>query len=179
MSQRRLISSIAVVTALSVSACGSDDAPTADSAESLPSPTTAPTSGADTTVTSPSTARPVSPTTKPTTPPPPMSDPTEENTVPTDASPVDIAVADLAERLDVDPADIEVVSIEEVTWPDGSLGCPEPGMAYTQALVDGSRIVLSVDDTEYEYHSGRGGDPFYCPAERVTPPAAGGGYGDL
>ena len=52
------------------------------------------------------------------------------------------ARADLARRLGVDPDDLEVISAEEVTWPDGSLGCPEPGMSYTQALVDGSKVVL-------------------------------------
>ena len=35
--------------------------------------------------------------------------------------------------------------MEEVTWSDGSRGCAEPGMMYTQALIDGSRITLRVD----------------------------------
>ena len=35
-----------------------------------------------------------------------------------------------------------MVSVEEVTWRDGSRGCAQPGMAYTQALIDGSRITL-------------------------------------
>ena len=164
--------------------CGDADD---DSAESVPtSETAAPatTAGLTTTtalppmITPPLTTSPIKDTTPgdldPTTPPEVTvtgpSVPTESN--------VDIAVADLAARLDVDPSEIEIVSVEEVTWPDGSLGCPRPGMSYTQALVDGQLIVLAVDDTEYEYHSGRGGDPFYCPADRATPPAAGGGYGD-
>jgi hypothetical protein len=83
---------------------------------------------------------------------------------------VDIAVSDLADRLDVDASEIDVVSVEEVTWPDGSLGCPRPGMNYTQALVDGELIVLAVDGTEHEYHAGRGGEAFYCPADQATPP---------
>jgi hypothetical protein len=81
------------------------------------------------------------------------------------------AVTDLAERLGVDESAITVVSIEEVTWPDGSLGCPEPGMMYSQALEDGTLIVLDVDGTTYEYHSGVGADPFYC--ETPTPPVGG------
>ncbi len=72
------------------------------------------------------------------------------------------AVTDLAARLGIDESAITVVSVEEVTWSDGSLGCPEPGMMYTQALENGSLIVLEVDGTEYEYHSGAGRDPFYC-----------------
>ena len=41
--------------------------------------------------------------------------------------------------------DVTVVSYEDVTWPDGALGCPEPGMSYTQALVPGARLVLEAD----------------------------------
>ena len=75
------------------------------------------------------------------------------------------ARADLARRLGVDPDDLEVISAEEVTWPDGSLGCPEPGMSYTQALVDGSKVVLGHDDRVYVYHAGADGQPFLCPSE--------------
>jgi len=78
------------------------------------------------------------------------------------------AVADLADRLGVSSSSVAVVIVEEVMWPDGSIGCPQPGMSYTQALVSGSRIVLEVDGTSYEYHSGGGREPFYCP--NPTPP---------
>src|SRR6266487_1130586 len=36
-----------------------------------------------------------------------------------------------------------VVRAESVVWNDGSLGCPEPGMMYTQALVNGYRVVIN------------------------------------
>lgn len=72
------------------------------------------------------------------------------------------AIADLAERLEVGEGEIEVVSVEDVTWPDGSLGCPEPGKMYTQAMVDGQRFVLAHDGTEYAYHSGGDRAPFHC-----------------
>jgi hypothetical protein len=71
------------------------------------------------------------------------------------------AVADLAKRLDVAESDVSVDSVEEVTWRNGSLGCAQEGMMYTQALVDGSRIILSVDGTTYEYHQGQG-RVFWC-----------------
>ncbi|HET8778129.1 MAG TPA: hypothetical protein VFN76_10750 [Candidatus Limnocylindria bacterium] len=51
----------------------------------------------------------------------------------------------------VDPDQIEVVSVEEVTWNSGALGCPEPGQVYTQALVDGLRVIVAVDSTEYDF----------------------------
>ncbi|HEU5112976.1 MAG TPA: hypothetical protein VFU96_06620 [Acidimicrobiia bacterium] len=72
---------------------------------------------------------------------------------------------DLARRLRVDPEDLEVVSVEEVTWPDGSLGCPEPGMAYTEALVEGSKVVLGYDERVYVYHAGDDDQPFLCPSD--------------
>ena len=74
------------------------------------------------------------------------------------------AVADLARRLAIDEGRIEILRAERVTWPDGSVGCPQPGMMYTQALVQGSRIVLAVDNRSrvFVYHAGSGGQPFLC-----------------
>jgi hypothetical protein len=67
-------------------------------------------------------------------------------------------VADAAERAAVDPEAIEVVQATEVTWNDGSLGCPEPGMSYTMALIDGYHVILAADGEEFDYRvSGRGG----------------------
>jgi hypothetical protein len=72
------------------------------------------------------------------------------------------AVDDLAATLGVDAGDVEVVSVEEVTWRDGSRGCAQPGMAYTQALIDGSRITLRAGGRTYEYHSGGSQPPVRC-----------------
>ena len=35
-----------------------------------------------------------------------------------------------------------IVRAQSVVWNDGSLGCPEPGMMYTQALVNGYWVVI-------------------------------------
>ena len=88
---------------------------------------------------------------------------------------LDAALDDAAKRASVDRADIQVVSAGAVTWSDGSAGCPEPGMMYTQALVPGYRIVLQAGGQTLNYHAGRSGTPRYCPADRVTPPSGGGG----
>ena len=72
------------------------------------------------------------------------------------------AVDDLATTLGVDAGEVEVVSVEEVTWRDGSRGCAEPGMSYTQALIDGSRITLRAGGQTYEYHSGGSQPPARC-----------------
>ncbi|MGW6200017.1 hypothetical protein ACWF0M_28005 [Kribbella sp. NPDC055110] len=82
---------------------------------------------------------------------------------------VDQAKTDLAKRLGVEAAQVTVVSSEDVTWPDGSLGCPEPGMYYTQALVPGNRTVLEAGGKQYSYHSGGHRAPFLC--EQPQPPS--------
>jgi hypothetical protein len=74
--------------------------------------------------------------------------------------PADILAAILADatsETDLDPSEILVVRAESVTWPDGSLGCPEPGMMYTQALVDGYQVVLDADGEELDYRVGESG----------------------
>ncbi len=85
---------------------------------------------------------------------------------------VERARVDLAKRLGVTAEQIEVASVEEVTWRNTSIGCPQPGMMYAQRLVNGSRIVLRAGGAEYHYHSGGGREPFYC--ESPEPPASGG-----
>lgn len=72
------------------------------------------------------------------------------------------AIGDLASRLGVAPASIEVVHVRSVTWPNGALGCPEPGMVYTQALVPGYQVVLRHAGRVWLYHGSRDGDPFLC-----------------
>lgn len=75
---------------------------------------------------------------------------------------VDVAVADLTHRLNVAASSATVVSARAMTWPDHSLGCPQPGMAYPQTQVDGTLIELSVGGTVYRYHSGGSRGPFLC-----------------
>lgn len=71
-------------------------------------------------------------------------------------------VADAALRSGVVEADIVVVRGESVTWSDGSLGCPQPGMNYTQALVPGYWVVLDADGTEYDYRASARGSFTLC-----------------
>ena len=75
------------------------------------------------------------------------------------------AQEDLAQRLGIATSDIQVIRVEEVDWPDGSLGCPQPDMMYRQVLVNGVFIQLSVAGQTYNYHAGGGRDPFLCTAK--------------
>jgi len=70
----------------------------------------------------------------------------------------------LANLLGISKEEIEVIKVEEVEWPDTSLGCPEPGRAYLQVIVPGCRVVMRVGDDVYEYHSG-GGHGVLCDGE--------------
>ena len=48
----------------------------------------------------------------------------------------------LAGELGVAVAGLEVVSATALTWPDASLGCPQPGMLYAQVLTPGYLVVI-------------------------------------
>ena len=71
-------------------------------------------------------------------------------------------LADARSRLSTE-ASITVVRDQAVTWSDGSLGCPEPGMMYTQALVSGYWVILDADGQTLDYRAGSSGGFKYCP----------------
>jgi hypothetical protein len=68
----------------------------------------------------------------------------------------DPIVADAAARLGVDPSAVTIVDGHAETWSDGSLGCPQPGMMYTQALVEGYQVIVEANGTQLDY---RGSGP--------------------
>jgi hypothetical protein len=75
---------------------------------------------------------------------------------------VEAVIDDVVRRTGADPATVEVVEAAEREWSDGSLGCPEPGMAYTQAIVDGYQVVVEVDGTRYDYRAASSGNFRLC-----------------
>jgi hypothetical protein len=60
---------------------------------------------------------------------------------------------DLAQRLNIAADQIQVRSVEARQWPDGSLGCPQPGMMYAQVISPGFQIILSAEGQEYDYRT--------------------------
>ncbi len=66
------------------------------------------------------------------------------------------------------------VHSEAVTWPDGSLGCAQPGRMYTQALVAGWRVVVRGAGREAVYHASQGGYWLLCPRATASPVQPGG-----
>jgi hypothetical protein len=75
---------------------------------------------------------------------------------------LDPVLADAAARAGVDVSRVTVVSTELGTWPDRSLGCPQPGMAYVQALTEGYRIVLAAGGMILDYRMGTSGSFRLC-----------------
>ena len=62
-------------------------------------------------------------------------------------------VADASRRSGATIDEMSVALAEVVQWNDGSLGCPEPGAVYTQAIVDGFRIIVESPNEEFDYRT--------------------------
>jgi hypothetical protein len=67
------------------------------------------------------------------------------------ASIVDPVVAEVAHLAGVPADQVVVKSAESLTFPDGGLGCPLPGMVYTQVQVEGFKIIAEVSGKTYDF----------------------------
>ena len=104
--------------------------------------------------------------------PGPVSDdpqPSPSQTTSAPAALVDRLRADLSRRTGVAAADILIVSARAMQWNDGSLGCPQPGMAYFQMIVDGYWVILEAQGRQYDYRTGQGGAFMLCERPPATP----------
>ena len=72
----------------------------------------------------------------------------------------------------VDLAEVRFVTLEAVTWPDSSLGCPEPGQLYLQVLTPGYRVVVEVGGDPLTVHTDRSDPPRIARCARPGPPVA-------
>ena len=64
---------------------------------------------------------------------------------------------DAEARVETADEEFAVLRAEAITWSDGSLGCPQPGMMYTQALVEGYWVVLEVGGEQFDYRAAASG----------------------
>ncbi len=69
---------------------------------------------------------------------------------PLPAGPGAIALQAVADALGIAPAEARVVSTEARDFPDGSLGCPQPGMAYAQVITPGYRVLVEADGRRFD-----------------------------
>lgn len=70
----------------------------------------------------------------------------------------------------LDPALFTLVRAEFVTWSDGSLDCPQPGMMYTMALVEGYWVQVMVGEQLVDFRATQNGGFRICEQSDFTPP---------
>ncbi|MDW8325617.1 MAG: hypothetical protein RMK99_03535 [Anaerolineales bacterium] len=107
-----------------------------------------------------------------------MHRPPEPATVPPTPAPVvgelpatlrESIEADLEQRTGVSRSAFTYLRAEAIVWNDGSLGCPQPGMMYTQALVPGYWVVIRAGDAEFDYRAAESGYFILCEPKRPRP----------
>jgi hypothetical protein len=93
-------------------------------------------------------------------PPQPAGEPVASADVPREVRRA--VVADAARRLEVKENQVVLTEAERVTWTDGALGCPQPGMSYSQALVPGFRLLARSAKGAVRYHTDASGNLAVC-----------------
>jgi hypothetical protein len=105
---------------------------------------------------------------------PPLASPTPESSEQGDAPPmpnlsdptlqklITTATEDLAKRFSIASEQIQLKEVFEMTWPDSSLGCPNPSSMYIQVLTPGYLIRLQTPDRVFEYHTDKKESVIYC-----------------
>lgn len=80
-----------------------------------------------------------------------------------------LAQRQVAQQVDLSTRRITLQEIHPYTWPDTSLGCPLPDVAYDQAAIDGYRLVLAAAGERFIFHTDAV-TLYPCPAEREQLP---------
>jgi hypothetical protein len=91
----------------------------------------------------------------------------------------------LAQHLGVPANSLMLQSANQKDWPDGALGCPQPGQLYPQVVIPGFLLVFSNSDQTqtYEVHTGRSeqqmilcdnGQPIDLVSQASEPPTPSG-----
>ena len=83
---------------------------------------------------------------------------------------INMAKTDLAQRLKINESEIQLVSIDDVDFPDTSLGVPEPGKFYAEVITPGFIIKLSSEDHVYQYSTDRHDTVKYYSGSEITNP---------
>jgi hypothetical protein len=76
---------------------------------------------------------------------------------------LDAILDDAAARTNLARSELIVLQDQAIIWSDGSLGCPQPDMVYTMALVDGYHVIVQAGDQQLDYRSGNNNNFQLCP----------------
>ncbi|MBA3534104.1 MAG: hypothetical protein H0T73_19455 [Ardenticatenales bacterium] len=68
----------------------------------------------------------------------------------------------VAAQKEIPEEQLTVVTIEEVTWSDSSLGCPQPGRQYLKSIREGVRIIVEGKGKRFYVHGDAQGRLFIC-----------------
>ncbi len=60
---------------------------------------------------------------------------------------------DAAERAEATTEAVTVTAARVEEWPDGAMGCPEPGQVYTQMRTNGYRVLVKVGPRTFDYRA--------------------------
>jgi len=90
----------------------------------------------------------------------------------TGGEPGDIARTTVADALGVEPASVRIVAIEPRDFPDGSLGCPQPGAAYAQVITPGHRVLVEVDGRRFDVRVAGSAGRICRPRKQAANPGA-------
>lgn len=82
---------------------------------------------------------------------------------PPDAT-VQVAITTASNQLGVSPDELTVTESAQEDWPDSALGCPQPGMAYSQIVTPGWQITIETNDgsAEIDVHTDNGSRAVIC-----------------
>ena len=64
----------------------------------------------------------------------------------------------LSKKTGVDTSKLVLTTKDALDWPDSALGCPAPGMMYSQIVTSGFKLIYSDGAKTYEVHTDRSGN---------------------
>jgi len=73
---------------------------------------------------------------------------------------------EIADDAGVSVNEVTIISAEALTFPDGSLGCPVPGLNYIQVQIDGFKVVGSAAGATFDYRGTSPSDITRCEKPR-------------
>ena len=79
-------------------------------------------------------------------------------------------LTDASERTEVEVSALAVTRAQAMSWPDGSLGCPEPGMFYLQVITDGYWVEVLAGEDQLDYRADTNGVFRLCTNPPGQPP---------
>ncbi|MGH2356162.1 MAG: hypothetical protein ACRDI2_09330 [Chloroflexota bacterium] len=101
--------------------------------------------------------------------PPPTATPLQPTVAPSDPEgqqAIDAALLAAARHLNIGRDKLQVLRLERREWPDTSLGCPQPDMAYAQVITPGYLVELGAAGEQFEYHTDTDGHAVLCQPRR-------------